>query len=200
MSANHPYRTQHVAGIFIVSPSGVEAERQFLRDRINEFSENHSTPYGLAMRPVGVECVPGTACMRPQSRINEDITNCDYCIVILHDRWGTPTGGAKLKPFTSGVEEEFDVAMTCLQSDRYPMRDVVVFFKDVEPALLKRPDDQLQRVVAFRKKIEKGRTVLYKTFSDLHSFLQVLDLHLARWLKDYQAATAPRARSSKAHR
>lgn len=187
MSAkNHPYRTQSVINIFHATPGGLEAERQLARDKINAFSEDCSTPFGLAMRPVGVECIPGTSCTRPQSWINEDITRCDYCIVVLHDRWGTPTGGSKPKPFTSGVEEEFDVAMRCLQSDRYPMRDVVVFFKDVDPVLLTRPDDQLQHVIAFRKQIEKRGTIFYKTFSDPQGFLQLLDLHLNRWLKDYQ--------------
>lgn len=197
MSANHPYRTQSVVNIFLATPGGLEAERQLSRDKINAFSEDCSTPFGLAMRPIGVECIPGTSCTRPQSRINEDITNCDYCIVILHDRWGTPTGEPKLKPFTSGVEEEFDVAMTCLQSDRYPMRDVVVFFKDIEPILLSRPDDQLQRVIAFRKQIEGRKSVLYKTFSDPRSFSQLLDLHLTRWLKDYQNVVS-RSSSSRA--
>jgi len=48
---------------------------------------------------------------RPQARINEDLISCDYFLLVLHDRWGSPT--AQNGPYSAGGEEEFELAKQC---------------------------------------------------------------------------------------
>jgi hypothetical protein len=43
---------------------------------------------------------------RPQSLINEDLKDCDYFVLILWDRWGSPSGDER---YTSATSEEYSI-------------------------------------------------------------------------------------------
>ena len=77
--------------VFIGSPGGLEEERRCFRHRLERYTAVHSEPRGVAFQPVGWEETIGGA-GRPQELINEDLSECDYAVFILHDRWGSPTG------------------------------------------------------------------------------------------------------------
>src|SRR5262245_8043567 len=86
---------------------------------------------GRFFSPVGWELTLGGV-GRPQELNNADLVECDYFVLVLWDRWGSPPSANKNARYTSGSEEEFNVVLECLLDPRRPMRQVVVFFKDVE--------------------------------------------------------------------
>jgi hypothetical protein len=131
--------------IFIATPSGLEEERKLFREEILAYNESDANHRDIHFIPVGWEITLG-GIGRPQGLINEEIEKCDYFVLLLWDRWGSPpsaNGGGK---YTSGTEEEHNVAWECYEDDTKPMRQIVAFFKAVDPRQLSDPGDQLKKV------------------------------------------------------
>ena len=169
--------------IFLASPSGLEKERQAFRDVVLEYNQSEAVCRGICFESVGWELTcPGRE--RPQRLINGDIETCDYMILLLWDRWGSPpdTDGE----YSSGVEEELAVAQRCLDDADKPMRDICVYFKAVNPRQLSDPGAQLQRVLKFRKKLETDKTHTFVTFDGLEVFKQYIRGLLAKWKRDHE--------------
>ena len=124
---------------------------------------------------------------RPQSLINEDVQRCDYFVLVLWDRWGTPPR-AGAGPYSSGTEEEYHVARQCLADPDRPLRNIVVLFKGVSERQLSDPGGQLQKVLTFRRQIEAEKTLLYQTFDTEDECARVLRKHLAQWVRDHEIA------------
>ena len=168
--------------IFIASPGGLEAERNCFRAAVEEVNrEAHER--GVAFIPVGWDLT--TAGLgRPQEQINVEVRRCDYMVLLLHDRWGTPPssdGG-----FTSGTEEEYNVARECAADNSKPMRNIAVLFKGVDPRQLSDPGEQLKQVLAFRQRLEEERGLLYKAFDSALEFERELRSLLFRWIRDHE--------------
>jgi hypothetical protein len=100
--------------------------------------------------PVGWEETLGGD-RRAQSLINDEVRECDYFVMALADRWGSPTTPGRNPKYRSGTHEEYCVSQECLESDEYPMRHRVVFFKQLKPRRLAKPDAQLRRVLNFKQ-------------------------------------------------
>jgi tetratricopeptide (TPR) repeat protein len=67
------------------------------------------------------------------------------------------------------------------EKDREPT--IFVFFKHIEPAQMADPGRELKKVLAFRKKLEQTRKVLYRPFDDEKSFRLQIDEHLTAFVK-----------------
>jgi hypothetical protein len=82
--------------VFIASPGGLESERQAFKDILFEQNINEANGRNTHFTPEGWEItISGVG--RPQSLINKQIEECDYFILLLHDRWGSsPTEVATL--------------------------------------------------------------------------------------------------------
>ena len=169
--------------IFIASPRGLENERAAFNNTVNEFNDAHAIEKEAIFLPVAWEEIPG-GMGRAQDHINEQIQRCDYCVIVLHTKWGSPPG--EDRKYESGTEEEFHVAVECRNDDQLPMRDVKIFFKAVDATLLNDPSAQLKKVLAFKKKIENSREHHYEIFDDPRKFEAKLRRHLARWLRDHE--------------
>src|SRR4030081_3071987 len=115
--------------VFIASPGGLEAERQKFRDAIQDYNNIDAIERGALFIPVGWEATLGGV-GRPQKLINEDVRNCDYFVMLLWDRGGTPPQLGNRGPYTSGSEEEFHIAWESFERRR--MRDLIIFFKSIE--------------------------------------------------------------------
>lgn len=89
-------------------------------------------------------------------------------------------GGA----YTSGTEEEYNVARDCISDPSMPMRDILVLFKGVDPKQLSDPGPQLSRVLAFKKQLEKEKSLLFQTFDTADEFERHLRRQLLMWARD----------------
>lgn len=168
--------------VFIASPGGLESERKFFKEIISAHNETDAIERGCNFQSVGWEITLGGV-GRPQSRINDDLKLCDLFVLVLWDRWGSPTGAKE--GYTSGTHEEYMVALDCLNGEGFPMRDIVVFFKAVEPRRLSDPGPQLSAVLNFKRSLEKDRNLLFETFDTSEAFGEKLRRHVAKWTRDH---------------
>ncbi|MGA7806924.1 DUF4062 domain-containing protein [Bradyrhizobium sp.] len=168
--------------VFIGSPGGLEAERQQFRDTLAKYTERDAEPRGVIFHPVGWEdTIAGVG--RPQAIINEDLAQCDYAIFVLHDRWGSPTGGGH----TSGTEEEWTLAEQLY--DAKTIRNMALFFKRVDPRQMRDPGEQLRKVLDFKSRIEAGKRHLFLSYGEIEQFCSGLERSLAKWLRDHEGVS-----------
>jgi tetratricopeptide (TPR) repeat protein len=178
--------------VFIASPSGLEDVRKAFHEVIEAYNRSDATPRGVYFNAVGWEDTLG-GIGRPQSLINEDIRKCDFFVLVLWDRWGSPADSGTSK-YSSGTEEEFHVALECLGEEACPMRQMVLFFKAVEPNKLVDAGPQLTKVLEFREKIEREKKHLYHSFDVVRRFDDLLRRHLAQWLLHIEKGEAAGAK------
>jgi Domain of unknown function (DUF4062) len=112
---------------------------------------------------------------RPQAHINEDLEECDYAVFLLHDRWGSPPGDGH----TSGTEEEFQLAEQLHKEGT--IKEIALFFKQIDKAKLDDPGDQLKAVLEFKNRIMDEKRYLFNSYSCLDQFRDLLWKHLAKW-------------------
>jgi antitoxin (DNA-binding transcriptional repressor) of toxin-antitoxin stability system len=168
--------------VFIASPGGLDDVREAFRRVIQEYNEQDAIERRVVFIPVGWEFTLAGA-GRPQQTINEDVRKCDYFFMLLWDRWGSPTaaGGGE---YSSGAEEEFSVAQECYE--QRSMRQIVVMFKDVDPARVADPGESLLNVLNFRKRLESEKQFLFETFDEVGKFEGKLRRHLSKWVRDHE--------------
>src|SRR6266542_3337212 len=98
------YRAK-VVKVMIASPSDVGAERQVIRNVIQEWNNAHAEDKNIVLMPVGWESHSApTLGGRPQAIINKQVlADCDLLIAVFWTKVGTPTGKA-----VSGTVEEIE--------------------------------------------------------------------------------------------
>jgi hypothetical protein len=167
--------------VFIGSPGGLELERQKFRAKLQKFNSVHTEIFKILFQPVcWEETLRGAG--RTQALIDKDLEECDYAVFILHDRWGTSPGDEN-KEFTSGTDEEWNLAQRLYRNSM--MKNVLLFFKNVENSQLRNPTPQLRKVLSFRKQIEKEKKHFFQDYNDADQFIDTLDVQLANWLNDH---------------
>ncbi len=182
--------------VFIATPGGLSEERKAFREELRNYNDSDALRRGISFSPVGWEDTLAGARRRPQSLINEDLVGCDAFVMVLWDRWGSPP--SLDGPYTSGCEEEFHLALECLEDANRPMCDALVFFKAVAPRQLADPGPQLQGVLDFKRKLETEKHVLYKTFDEQVAFRKLLDQHLGKWLYQIESGVSPEPQTADA--
>lgn len=170
--------------VFIASPGGLETERKAFKNALLSHNEADAIERSCYFQPIGWEITLGGV-GRPQERINQDLRKCDYFVLLLWNRWGSSTGRDDV---TSGTHEEFLLANELLGDKAAPMREIVVFFRGVDAALLSDPGPQLQKVLDFKRKIEDEKRLLFETFDSPESFGEKLKRHLASWTRLHESA------------
>lgn len=161
--------------LFVASSSDVSVERDALAGVVNELNTIIA-----AIKPeaaVFVELlrwetsvIPGFG--RPQSVINEQISDYDIFIGIMWKRFGTPTGVAE-----SGTEEEFRIALEKWEERRQPH---IMFYFSAQPSpppSTQADVEQWGKVVTFRDEISKKGLVW--PYPDSSKFADVVRPHLA---------------------
>ena len=183
--------------IFIATPGGLRNEREAFRETVYEYNETDAIQRGVLFIPTGWEDTLAGA-GRPQGIINQDLKHCDYFVLVVWDRWGTPPDVSGAGKYTSGTEEEFHVAERCLADSDSPMLQMVVCFKAVRPAQLSDPGEQLGKVLQFKRELETNKHHLFSTFDDLIRFQNLLRKHLAQWVRDHETGVSTKGRSENA--
>lgn len=171
--------------IFIATPSGLENERKAFRDVVASYNESDANHRGVHFIPVGWEITLG-GIGRPQALINEEIRKCDYFLLLLWDRWGSPPTVEGQGQYTSGTEEEYSVAWKCFADENKSMRQIVAFFKAVDTRQLSDPGEQLKKVLDFKRALENEKKILFDTFDEVSTFEKRLRCYLAQWVRDHE--------------
>lgn len=172
--------------VFIASPAKLDRFRKSFVDTLNKYNEHHGIADGMAYLPVGWDFnIPG-GINRAQSEINLALADCDYFVLVLADRWGTPTGRLKPngEPFRSGVEEEFYEAWNLYNDGEKDMKNMLVLFKDLPRKTLHSTDPQVQAVHQFRRELDAMSMIYYKRFKDQRTFEYELESAISKWHND----------------
>lgn len=162
--------------IFIGSPSGLEEEREKLKAEVNFYNTHEVEPEGLSFRVMCWEDIAPSN-QNSQELINPYLCECDFYILVLHNRWGTPPGGDSR--YSSGSEHEFHLAHTCKESHEYSMQDIAVFFKKMTPNERRRKEGK--KVDVFMKKIEESKRLHFQIFTNINEFHNCIRKCLAKW-------------------
>jgi hypothetical protein len=181
--------------VFIATPGGLEGERRVFDRVLNNYSTAEAVHRQALFFPVGWEdTLAGVG--RPQELINQDLDRCDFFVLILWDRWGTPPGGDP--HYTSGTEEEYRRAMEHVRDPKHSLKQIVVLFKQVDAQRLQDPGTQLQRVLEFRKELETNRNLLFSTFTEVAELEEKLRGQLGAWLRQHEATFTRRVARERA--
>ncbi|MDZ4262128.1 MAG: tetratricopeptide repeat protein [Pseudomonadota bacterium] len=175
--------------VFIASPGGLEKERKAFACTLDDYNETDALHRGKLFIPKGWE-VTLAGMGRPQALINEEICECDYFVLLLHDRWGSPTDVEGQCKYSSGTQEEYHVALECINDPEKSLRQMVVLFKAVDPGKLSDPGPQLSQVLEFKKKLEGEKQLLFYTFDEMATYEKRLRAHLAQWVRDAENPSA----------
>jgi tetratricopeptide (TPR) repeat protein len=170
--------TARAVKVFIASPNDLAIERRAFKEVVDELSRGFGRGAHVTFEPVGWEDALATIGQRSQSVINQDIDACDVFVLVMWLRWGQPAPDAE--PYSSYTEEEFYRALARYEREAKPT--VFVFFKHIEPPWMADPGPQLEKVLAFRRKLEQTRKVLYRSFDDEKSFRLEIDKHLTAYV------------------
>lgn len=176
--------------VFVASPGGLDRERKEFQATLGKHNQSDALARGCMFDAIGWEITLGGV-GRPQEKINQELRECDYAVIVLWDRWGSPTGSAG--GHTSGTEEEYRVACASLADNALPLTEIVVFFKAVDARQLSDPGPQLQAVLKFKKELEESKAVLFETFDTPELFGEKLRRHLAKWTRDHESSMAAQA-------
>jgi len=170
--------------IFIASPSGLETERGEVCRFIDDYNKYEAEPRSVRFQIVKWEDIPPSY-GRPQGVINDRLIECDYYLLMLWNRWGTPPGSDESdRRFTSGSEEEFYLAEKCLKDGQSPMQQIAVYFKKVESDETAEPGGQFKKVLDFKEKLEKNHTLLFGSFEESEKLRNCIWQHLAEWVRE----------------
>ncbi|MFK3888829.1 DUF4062 domain-containing protein [Sphingomonas sp. NPDC079357] len=174
--------------IFIASPGGLEDFRKRFKATVEKHNDADAVRRGALFIPVGWEQTLG-GMGRPQHIINADLRECDYFVVVLRDRWGSP---ADTTPDSlTGTEEEFELACQ-LYNDQAPMSRIVVVFVAIDADRMRDPGKDVAKVIEFRKKVEREKILLFHQVEREEDFADVLRRHLADWTHAHENAAAGR--------
>lgn len=138
--------------VFIASPSDLSMERLLIDEISLEINRQN-----VNSDRYSIEIVDGfkqtSQIGRAQSVINELLQECDYCIVMFKNKWGSAP--SLDTSYSSGTEEEFFEALKCVIDENYPMKNVsVVFFSGDQ--------SQDEEVRKFRQKLTSSYSFLYE--------------------------------------
>ncbi|MCL2041483.1 MAG: tetratricopeptide repeat protein [Bacteroidales bacterium] len=168
--------------IFIASPRGFDTERLEFKKIIEEYNIYEASPNAIRFEAVGWDIVASTMA-QSQEEINKLIRQCDYFVLLLHDKWGssTPTNNK----YYSGSHEEIHVASECCGDENLHMRDIALFFKSVPDAQLSDPGTELKKIIEFRKERERKGDMFFDTYDEPQTFVGKFRRNLAVWKQNH---------------
>lgn len=174
--------------VFIASPGDLAVERRAFKVQVDELNKGFGSGAEVEFIPLGWEDALSNVGQRSQSVINQDVDACDVFVLVMWKRWGQEAPDAA--PYSSYTEEEFNRAVARFEKTGSPT--LYVFLKHIDPSLMADAGPQLTKVLAFRKKLEESKQVLYRGFADESEFAREIDRHLRAFSKAPPAVPGPR--------
>ncbi len=179
-------KTRKVKYVFIASPGDLSAERKLFPRVLRRINKLKANQMGIQLEPLGwKDTLPAWG--RPQELINKDVEECDLFVMLLWTRWGTAP--AENSAYSSGTEEEFELARSMYQERKCP--DILSYFRQVPEKMLADPGPELSKVLGFRKKIEAERSLLFAHYNNTKDWEDKLMDHIGRWLDGFLPIPAP---------
>ena len=175
--------SRKIIKVFLGSPGDVIEERKLAKVAVDEVNALVAEDYGYQLELVGWEDTTAAA-GRPQALINTELERCELFVGIMWKRWGTPPD--KDGKFTSGFEEEFRLSVDRYKREGKP--DISLFFKEIDPELMRDPGSGLQKVLSFKQEIVDGKEILFESFSETDPFEKKLRRCLVSYLRRLRAA------------
>ncbi len=153
--------SRKLVNIFLASPGDLSDERRIAKTVADEVNTIFANAFGYQVELIGWEDTVSVF-GRPQATINRDLERCELFIGMVWKKWGTPpdTTGA----YASGFEEEFELSVARRAREGRP--EISLFFKNIDEQFMRDPGDQLQKVIAFKKKIVDTKLLLFEDFSE----------------------------------
>ena len=151
--------TRKILRVFLASPSDLPEERRAVHSAVTEFNQTLAHTFGYQIELFGWEDTVSRY-GRPQQIINHEVDRCDVFLGMLWKRWGTPSDTEGTH--SSGFEEEFQRSIDRRQCTNSP--EISLFFKNIEHDLTKDPGAQLQKVLDFRNRIIRQKSLLFENF------------------------------------
>ncbi|MEU5727172.1 DUF4062 domain-containing protein [Micromonospora sp. NPDC047738] len=171
--------------VFVASSSDVSQEREAVHRAAAGAHEIMGSDAGFRLQVVGWEQVQPEY-GRPQALINPHVDECDIFIGIMNRRWGSPTG-----THSSGFEEEFERALSRRSNSEAPV--IGMYFKRVPDDVLADPGQELSKVLAFKRRLQSEKTILYREFDSAGDLEADLTKFFARHLVGDLKSVMPRA-------
>jgi tetratricopeptide (TPR) repeat protein len=160
--------------VFIASPGDVSDSRNSVRHAVERINKLVAKDNGFLLEPIGWEDIPPGKGQRAQDIINPYIDAASIFIGILHQRFGRPTGIAE-----SGTEEEYNRIEQRWKNEK-PKPEIMMYFKKIPDEQLVDPGEQLQKVLAFKERIQK--TCLSKDFELENNLEELVQDALRDWI------------------
>jgi Domain of unknown function (DUF4062) len=157
--------TRKIVKVFLASPNDLVDERKTAKAVVDEFNNLLASEFGYQVELVGWEDTVSVL-GRPQETINKELSQCELFVGMLWKRWGTPPD--KDGVYTSGFEEEYRRSVDRHGQEGQP--EISLFFKDVSSDNLRDPGPELNKVLAFKKELIDGKTILFEAFGDVGDF------------------------------
>jgi len=161
------YRAK-VVKVMIASPSDVAAERQTIRNVIQEWNSTHSEDKNIVLMPIGWESHSAPSLGgRPQAILNKQVlAGCDLLIAVFWTKLGTPTGKA-----ASGTVEEIEEHIKA-------NKPAMIYFSSVPVRADSIDEEQYRALKDFKEKM--GKRGLYSEYETQEDFRTTVSRQLAQ--------------------
>ncbi|BCG47166.1 hypothetical protein GEOBRER4_n1991 [Citrifermentans bremense] len=170
--------SRRLVKVFLASPGDLTEERKAAKTVVTDFNDLWAEEFGYQVELVGWEDTVAVF-GRPQEMINRDLDRCELFVGLMWRRWGTPPDN--VGKHTSGFEEEYSRSVQRRLTEGRP--EISLFFKEIDPELLRDPGADLKKVLAFKEQLISEKRIYFENFNDCRDFEKKLMRCLSSFVK-----------------
>jgi len=165
----------NVVRVFVMTPHVDAPERAVFHGVIEEVNDVKARAHGVQFKPVSTSgSVLGR--LRPKALRNKDLLTANLVVVVLSRQWD-PDEAVRFE--------------TLYELARENDKEVWLYVRTLDDALLIHPDEPLRHVLAFRDRVEQEGRVRYFRYHDVADWVEQLLQHLFNWLDNLPSLDSP---------